>query len=316
MKQLLLDFLRVTQEAALAAAPWVGRGRKHEADAAATAAMRETLRHLPLDGIVVIGEGELDEAPMLQIGERVGTGQGPGLDIAVDPLEGTNLVAGGLANATAVIAAAPRGSLLHAPDIYMEKLAVGRQAAGAIDLGLPIVENMRRAAAALGKRIADMTVMIQARERHRESIEEIQRTGARVKLFDDGDVTYTIAPAFEGTGVDMFYGVGGAPEGVIAAVALKCLGGEMQARLLPANDAEYARCVGMGLADPRRRLSMRELVASDDCLFAATGVTSGLLLEGVKQEQAFAAATHSLLAYGGSGTLHFIRSVHPRTKAG
>ncbi|GIP41390.1 fructose-1,6-bisphosphatase [Paenibacillus sp. J31TS4] len=310
MERFVLDFLRVTRAAAVAAAPWIGRGRKHEADEAATSAMRRVLSTVPMNGTVVIGEGELDEAPMLYIGEKVGTGTGERLDIAVDPLEGTNLVAYGQDNAAAVIAAAPSGSLLHAPDMYMEKLAAGPGAKGVLDLTRPFMDNMERVAAALGKPMAEMTVMVQQRDRHQPIIERIRQTGARVRLFGDGDIMCAIATAVEGAGVDLFYGVGGAPEGVLTAVALKCLGGDMQARLLPANEAEHARCVAMGLADPSRCLAMNDLISADDCLFAATGITSGLLLDGVRSKPGGGDRTHSMVACGPTGSLHFIDTMH------
>ncbi|CAG7626433.1 Fructose-1,6-bisphosphatase class 2 [Paenibacillus solanacearum] len=315
MKQLALEFLRVTQTAAIAALPWVGRGRKHEADEAATAAMRRVLRQIQMDGVVVIGEGEMDEAPMLYIGEKTGTGQGPQIDIAVDPLEGTNLVAGGQNNSTAVIAAAPRGALLHAPDMYMEKLAAGAGAGGVIDIGLPVADNVLRVAAALGKPLREMTVSVQSRERHQAAIDAIRETGAKVRLFDDGDVTCAIAAAMEESGIDLFYGIGGAPEGVISAVAVKCLGGDMQARLLPASEAEHERCLRMGLSDPCGRLTLQDMVASDECVFAATGITPGPLLSGIAHASGGRLLTHSLLTSGPSG-VHFIRSMHAGSMAG
>ncbi|TBL74627.1 class II fructose-bisphosphatase [Paenibacillus thalictri] len=316
MNHLVLEFLKVTQAAAIASNPWVGRGRKMEADDAATTAMREVLGQIQMDGVVVIGEGELDEAPMLYIGERLGSGQGPQLDIAVDPLEGTNLVAGGMNNSSAVIAIAPRGCLLHAPDMYMEKLAVGRGAAGAIDLEAPLIDNVRSTAAALGKTLGEMTVMVQYRDRHREAIQAIREAGARIRLFDDGDVTCSIASSIEGSGVDLFYGIGGAPEGVISAVAIKCLGGEMQARLLPSGDAEYDRCQAMGLGDPGQRLALGDMVRSDECIFAATGITSGLLLNGIHLQADGSLITHSLVTCGQPHGIHFVRSVHANRKAG
>ncbi|UQZ83668.1 Fructose-1,6-bisphosphatase class 2 [Paenibacillus konkukensis] len=312
MNHLALDFLRVTQSAALAAKPWIGRGCKHEADDAATTAMRGVLQRMEMDGVVVIGEGELDEAPMLYIGERLGTGRGPRVDIAVDPLEGTTLVASGQDNSTAVIAAAPRGTLLHAPDMYMEKLAVGPKAKGAASLERPLVDNVAAVAAALHKDISDVTVMMQYRDRHQAAIDMVRRTGARVRLFDDGDVTCAISVAVEETGVDLFYGIGGAPEGVISAVALKGLGGEMQARLLPGTEAEYERCRSMGIADPHKLLTLHDLVSSDDCVFAATGITTGLLLAGISKDAGHAEITHSLIVCGGQAGTHFIRSVHER----
>lgn len=309
MEQLALDFLKVTQSAALAVQPWIGRGKKNEADEAATFAMRQEFLKISIDGIVVIGEGELDEAPMLYIGEKLGTGNGPQLDIAVDPLEGTNLVATGQGNSIAVIAAAPQGALLHAPDMYMEKLAVGPGAAGVIDIDAPLSENLKKVAVALGKKTSDLTVMVQDRERHDRIITQIKEIGARVRLFQDGDVIGTIATAIEQTGVDVFMGIGGAPEGVIAAVALKCMGGEMQARLVPRNEAEFKRCLDMGLKDPQGCIPMNELIRDDRCIFAATGITSGMLLEGITQS-AESAVTHSLVCTNQSGTLHYIHTVH------
>ncbi|MGI2297671.1 class II fructose-bisphosphatase [Paenibacillus sp. GXUN7292] len=310
MKHLILDFLKVTQQAALAAKPWIGRGQKNEADGAATAAMRRMLGKMEMDGIVVIGEGEMDEAPMLYIGEKVGTGSGPKLDIAVDPLEGTILVAGGQDNSTAVIAAAPRGCLLHAPDMYMEKLVVGPKARGVINLNEPVVDNVRRVAAAAGKAIDDITVMIQSRDRHEKVVQEIRQLGARVRLFDEGDVTCAISAAIDETGIDLFYGIGGAPEGVISAVAVKCLGGDMQAKLLPGSAAEYERCVAMGITDPNKLLMHHDLISSDNCIFAATGITTGLLLQGVTTDAGKLEITHSLLTYGNSNGPQFIRTIH------
>lgn len=309
MEHLMIDFLKVTQSAAIAVQPWIGRGDKNEADQAATTAMRKQLMKISIDGTVVIGEGELDEAPMLYIGERLGTRKGPALDIAVDPLEGTNLVANGQDSSIAVIAVAPRGTLLHAPDMYMEKLAVGPKATGSIDIQASITDNLQNVARALGKPITELTVMIQDRERHEQIIAEIKDVGAKVRLFQDGDVIGTIATAIEQTGIDLFIGIGGAPEGVISAVALKCLGGEMQARLLPSNEIEYERCLNMGLKDPRGVILMDELVRSDECIFAATGITSGMLLEGVSRPESVE-ITHSMVCSGRSGMLHFVQTMH------
>lgn len=267
MKELVMDFLSVTETAAIALIPWIGRGKKYEADNDATVAMREKLNRIEMDAVIVIGEGELDEAPMLFIGEKVGTGHGPELDIAVDPLEGTNLLVKGQGNSIAVIASAPKGSLLHAPDMYMEKLAVGPKAAGKIDIEAPLRENMKAVAEANGKSVSDLTVMVQERERHGRIIQEIQEAGARVQLFSDGDVSYTIATAIERMGIDMLVGIGGAPEAVVSAVALKCLGGEIQGRLLPGNQQEYDRCLQMGITDPAEPLRMEQFVRSNECIF-------------------------------------------------
>ena len=310
MKELLFDFLQVAEAAALDSYPWIGRGNKHEADQAATSAMRQMLNKMEMDATVVIGEGEMDEAPMLHIGERLGTGRGPKLDIAVDPLEGTNLVAYGQENSTTVIAAAPRGTLLHAPDMYMYKMAVGPKAKGSIDIERSIAENMRNVADALGKDPSELTVFVQQRERHADILEEIKGIGARAKLFTDGDVTCAIATAVESTGIDLFVGIGGAPEGVLSAVALKCLGGEMQAKLLPANSEERERCRAMGIENPDAPLSMDQLVATDDCIFIATGVTTGVMLNGVRRGRDGTQTTHSLVTYSLGRGMHFVTSHH------
>ena len=310
MKELLFDFLQVAEAAALDSYPWIGRGNKHEADQAATSAMRQMLNKIEMDATVVIGEGEMDEAPMLHIGERLGTGRGPKLDIAVDPLEGTNLVAYGQENSTTVIAAAPRGTLLHAPDMYMYKMAVGPKAKGSIDIERSIAENMRNVADALGKDPSELTVFVQQRERHAHILEEIKGIGARAKLFTDGDVTCAIATAVESTGIDLFVGIGGAPEGVLSAVALKCLGGEMQAKLLPANSEERERCRAMGIENPDAPLSMDQLVATDDCIFIATGVTTGVMLNGVGRGRDGTQTTHSLVTYSLGRGMHFVTSHH------
>jgi len=316
MKQLLFDFLRVAEAAALESYPWIGRGNKHEADQAATSAMRLMLNRMEMDATVVIGEGELDEAPMLYIGERLGTGRGPALDIAVDPLEGTNLVAYGQENSTTVIAAAPRGTLLHAPDMYMYKMAVGPKAKGSIDIERSVAENVRNVAKALGKDPTELTVYVQQRERHADILEEIKSTGARAKLFIDGDVTCAVATAVEFTGIDLFVGIGGAPEGVLAAVALKCLGGEMQAKLLPSGEEERRRCRAMGIDDPDAPLPMERLVSADDCLFIATGVTTGAMLSGVQRHRDGTQTTQSLVTYGRGQGMHFVTSHHAAPLAG
>jgi fructose-1,6-bisphosphatase II len=314
MKHLMMEFVSVTEAAALASVPWIGRGMKNEADASATNAMRMKLNQIKMDAVIVIGEGELDEAPMLYIGERVGMGTGAKLDIAVDPLEGTVLVATGKRDSIAVIAAAPAGCLLHAPDMYMEKIAVGPRAAGKIDIDAPLLENMKIVAAANGKNLSELNVMVQDRERHSEIIRRIQESGARVQLFSDGDVTFTIATALEGTGIDMMVGIGGAPEGVVSAVALKCLGGEMQGRLLPSNEEEYNRCLSMGISNPTHILRMDQLVKSDECIFVATGITESVLIRGVRTGVMGREITHSIMACGDPKQVHFIESVHHNLK--
>lgn len=309
-RELTLELVRVTEMAALASAQWMGRGRKIEADDAATNAMRAMFDSVCVNGTVVIGEGEMDEAPMLYIGEKVGNSQTPEVDVAVDPLEGTNILAKGLPNAMSVIAIADRGNLLHAPDMYMQKLAVGPKAAGLINLDDPIEKTLEIVAKANNKRIVDCTVMILDRPRHQELIEAVRGAGARVRLIGDGDVASALATAFEDTGIDICAGTGGAPEGVIAAAALKCLGGDMQARLVPEDDAEYQRCLSMGIQDPHRILTMDDLVKGDDAIFAATGVTDGELLKGVRFRGGEIAETYSLVMRAKSRTVRTINTVH------
>ncbi len=304
------DFLAVTQKAALASYPWIGKINKMEADGAGTEAMRNYLNSMNINGTIVIGEGELDEAPMLYIGEKVGTGLGREIDIAVDPVEGTNLMAKGQPNAIAVIAAAPKGSLLHAPDMYMEKIAVGPRAKGSIDIEAPFLENMKAVAKASGKKIKDLTVMIQDRPRHQEIIDMVIDVGASVSLFSDGDVPVAISVGIEGSGADIFVGIGGAPEGVLAAAGIKCLGGDFQARLRPQNKEEFNRCKKMGIIDPNQVLRLEDLVKSDDCLFAASGITDGVLLKGIKENNSGITISHSFVASSHSKTCQFIETYH------
>ena len=291
----------------------MGRGLKDEADGAATQAMRDVFDTIPMKGTVVIGEGEMDEAPMLYIGEKLGTGFGPRVDVAVDPLEGTNIVASGQWNALAVIAIADNGCLLHAPDMYMDKIAVGPESVGKIDIEAPILDNLKAVAKARNKDIEDLVVSILYRERHQKLIEEIRQAGARIKLMQDGDVAAAINTAFEDTGVDLLVGSGGAPEGVLAAVGLKCLGGEIQGKLMPQSEEEIARCNKMGLDNPTKVLRMEDLVKGEDCIFAATGVTDGELLRGVRY-QGNSALTHSLVMRAKSGTVRFIDGKHSMKK--
>lgn len=309
-RELALEIVRVTEAAALASAQWLGRGKKNEADGAATAAMRSMFDTVNCRGTVVIGEGELDEAPMLYIGEEVGSGHGPVVDIAVDPLEGTSIVAKGHPNAMAVIAIGDKGTLLHAPDMYMEKIAVGPKAAGLVRIDDPIEKTIDIVAKMTNKRVHDVTVIIQERERHAELIERIRLKGARVKLFGDGDVGASIATALPHTGIDLFVGTGGAPEGVISAAALKALGGDMQARLVPMNEEEYERCRQMGLEDPRQVLTLDDLVRGDDAIFAATGVSSGELLSGVRFLGGDQAETDSIVMRAKTGTVRYIKTLH------
>ncbi|TMW72484.1 class II fructose-bisphosphatase [Alteribacter natronophilus] len=309
-RELALEIVRVTEAAALASAQWMGRGLKNEADDAATTAMRTMFDSVNMQGTVVIGEGELDEAPMLYIGEELGSGAGPEVDIAVDPLEGTSIVAKGHPNAMAVIAIADRGTLLHAPDMYMEKLVVGPEAAGLVRLDDPIEKTIDIVAKMNNKRVRDVTVIIQERERHQELVDRIRAKGARVTLFGDGDVGASIATAMPRTGIDLFVGTGGAPEGVISAAAIKSLGGDMQARLVPMNDEEEERCRKMGVEDTSRVLQLNDLVRSDDAIFAATGVSTGELLEGVRFLSGDHVETDSIVMRAKTGTVRYIKAQH------
>ena len=307
-RSLTMELVRVTEAAALASARWMGRGKKNEADDAATTAMRDVFDTVPMKGTVVIGEGEMDEAPMLYIGEKLGTGYGPRVDVAVDPLEGTNIVASGGWNALAVLAIADHGNLLHAPDMYMDKIAVGPEAVGKIDINASVTENLHAVAKAKNKNIEDVVATVLNRPRHDKIIQEIRESGARIKLINDGDVAAAINTAFDHTGVDILFGSGGAPEGVIAAVALKCLGGELQGKLLPQSDEELQRCIKMGL-DVNKVLLMDDLVKGDDAIFAATGVTDGELLKGVQFKGKYA-STESVVMRAKSGTVRFVEGRH------
>ena len=271
--------------------------------------MRAVFDTLHMTGTVVIGEGEMDEAPMLYIGERLGTGEMPELDVAVDPLEGTNIVAKGLNGAIAVVAIAKKGSLLHAPDMYMDKICVGPAAVGRINLDASVRENLTNVADALHKEMSDLTVVILDRPRHQQLIQEVRDCGARIRLISDGDVSPAVACAFEGTGIDVMIGVGGAPEGVLAAAALRCMGGEMQGRLWPENDADIERAKALGIQDVHKLLTLNDLVKSDDVFFAATGITEGHLLRGVTFT-AQGALTHTIVMRGKTGTVRFIEATH------
>ncbi|MCM2675983.1 class II fructose-bisphosphatase [Alkalicoccobacillus plakortidis] len=312
-RSLSMELVRVTEAAALASGRWMGRGNKEEADRAATEAMRDVFDTIPMKGTVVIGEGEMDEAPMLYIGEKLGNGYGPRVDIAVDPLEGTNIVAYGQWNALAVLAVADNGQLLNAPDMYMEKIAVGPESVGLVDIDAPVIDNLRAVAKAKNKDIEDLVVTILNRERHTKMIQEIRAAGARIKLLSDGDVAAAINTAFGDTGVDIMLGSGGAPEGVIAAAGLKCLGGELQGRLLPQNDAEVERCRKMGIEVIDKVFMMDDLVGGDDCIFAATGVTDGELLRGVRYKGKNA-DTQSIVMRAKSGTIRFVDGTHSMKK--
>nr|NNM90399.1 class II fructose-bisphosphatase [Bacilli bacterium] len=309
-RELALEIVRVTESAAINSARWMGLGKKNEADAAATTAMRQMLATVHMTGTVVIGEGEMDEAPMLYIGEKLGAG-GPNLvDIAVDPLEGTNILASGMWNALSVIAVGPSGTLLNAPDMYMDKIAVGPRCAGKIDIDRPLIDNLKAVAEASSKDLSEVLVAILDRPRHQEIIELIRSAGARIKLISDGDVAAALNTAFEQTGVDLLVGIGGAPEGVLSAAALKCLGGEFQGRLLPEDTSQWERCLAMGLTDPTKKLTMDDLVAGDDVIFAATGVTDGELLRGVRYAGQHRVHTHSVVMRGKTGTIRFVEAIH------
>lgn len=312
-RSLTMELVRVTEAAALASARWMGKGLKNEADDAATEAMRTVFDTVPMRGTVVIGEGEMDEAPMLYIGEKLGTGQGPLVDVAVDPVEGTDIVAQGLWNALSVIAIADGGNLLHAPDMYMKKIAVGPEAVGKVDINAPTIDNLKAVAKAKNKDIEDVVAVVLNRPRHEKLIQEIREAGARIKLIQDGDVAGAINTAFDQTGVDILLGIGGAPEAVLAAVALKCLGGEIQGKLHPTNDAEIERCKKMGIEDINRIFYMEDFCAGDDAIFAATGITDGELLKGV-QFKGQRATTQSVVLRAKSGTIRFIDGSHSLKK--
>ncbi len=305
---LTLEFVRVTEAAAIKAGRLMGKGDKNGADQLAVDGMHAILSTVPIDGTVVIGEGEMDEAPMLYIGEVVGAGGTP-VDIAVDPLEGTNLTAKGLDGSIAVMAIAGRGNLLHAPDMYMEKLCVGPRAKGRIDLNKPVHENLRRIAEGLERSIDDVTVVILDRDRHREIIDECREAGARIKLISDGDVSPAVDVGIEGSGVHVLMGIGGAPEGVLAAVALKCLGGDMQARLIPYTEEERRRCYEMGILDVNKVMTLDDLVKGDDCIFSATAITDTAMMRGV-QYFGGGARTMSVVMRYKSGTIRFIDTFH------
>lgn len=311
-RSLSMELVRVTEAAALSSARWMGRGKKEEADDAATTAMRNVFDTIPMKGTVVIGEGELDEAPMLYIGEKLGTGYGPGVDVAVDPLEGTNIVASGSWNALSVVAVADHGNLLHAPDMYMEKIAVGPEVIGKIDINAPVIDNLKAVAAAKNKDIEDVVATVLDRPRHDHIIAQLREAGARIKLIRDGDVAAAINTAFDNTGVDILFGIGGAPEGVLSAVALKCLGGEIQGKLKPQNNEEIERCKKMGI-NVDKVLRMEDLVRGDDAIFAATGVTDGELLRGVQFKGSYG-STQSVVMRAKSGTVRFVDGRHSLKK--
>lgn len=315
-RNLALELVRVTEVAAISAARWMGKGNARAADQAAVEAMRKAFGSVEIDGTVVIGEGERDEAPMLFIGEKVGTGNSLSestriekVDIALDPLECTNSVAFGRPNALSVIALAPHGHFLHAPDTYMEKIAVGAIARDAIDLNLSPAENLKRIASAMDYAVEDLTVVILDRPRHEELIKQVRQAGARIQLIPDGDVSAAIATALPDTGVDVLMGIGGAPEGVLAAAALRCVGGALHARLVFRNETEIQRARKMGIEDQKKIYTEQELAKGDNIMFAATGITDGDMLKGVRF-YGHGAETHSLVMRSKTGTIRFIQTKH------
>ncbi len=312
-RNLALELVRVTEAAAIAASAWIGLGKKNEADGAAVEAMRKAFDQVAISGTVVIGEGEMDEAPMLYIGEKVGAG-GPRMDIAVDPLEGTTLTAKGGPSALAVVALAEHGNFLHAPDIYMDKIAVGGGLPeGVVDLDAAVGKNLRELARAKRCEVSDLLACILDRDRHKELIAKVREAGARINLISDGDVAGVVSTATPESDIDIYLGSGGAPEGVLAAAALRCIGGQMQGRLLFENDDQIERVKQMGHPDPKRKFSLEEM-AKGDVMFACTGVTSGTMLRGVKRF-GHGATTHSMVMRSKSGTVRFVEAHHNfRTK--
>jgi len=304
-----MELVRVTEAAAMAAARWMGRGDKEGADGAAVDAMRVVLGGVPMDGVVVIGEGEKDEAPMLYNGERIGDGTLPETDVAVDPIDGTTPTALGRGGALAVIAVSERGSMFNpGPCVYMEKLAVGPEAVGKVSLEQSATDNIRAVAEAKGESVRDITAVILDRPRHADLIEEVRSTGARIRLITDGDVAGALATAWTESGADILLGIGGTPEGVIAAAALKCMEGELQGRLWARDDAERAEAVRLGY-DMAKLLNLDDLVKGDNCFFAATGITDGEILRGVRYDRR-AATTESLVMRSKSGTVRRIVARH------
>jgi fructose-1,6-bisphosphatase class II len=316
---LSLDFIRVVEQAAIACAHTMGQGDRHKSDQVAVEAMRREMDSVPIDGTIVIGEGERDEAPMLYIGERVGMGSHKGsqlfpeVDIAVDPLEGTNLCATGAANALAVLAASEKGGLLHAPDLYMEKLVVGPSSRDAVDIDAPVRFNLRAIAQTLGRRVEDLVVIVLDRPRHARLIDEIRSTGARIRLIGDGDLSAGIAAAVVGSGVHAVMGTGGAPEGVLTAAAMRCLGGEIYARLVVDTPEHEERCRAMGITDFKKIYRSTDLASGNNLVFAATGVTDGTLMKGVRFF-GDGIRTTTLVMQTHPHRIRFVDSIHVQTK--
>ncbi|GAA0106444.1 class II fructose-bisphosphatase [Paraclostridium sordellii] len=313
-RNLALELVRVTEAAALVSSQFMGRGDKNGADGAAVEAMRRAFETVKIDGEVVIGEGELDEAPMLYIGEKVGmaTEDSMKVDIAVDPLDGTTLIAKGLPNVISVIAMGKKGSLLKAPDTYMKKIIVGPKAKGCIDLNASVEDNIKSVAKALNKKTTEMTITVQDRERHNYIFEAARKLGTRIKMFGDGDVAAGIATCFEDTGIDMLMGIGGGPEGVITAAAIKCMGGDMQAQIYPLSEEERIRCHEMNLTDEDidKVLSLEDLAKGDELFFAATGITDGDLLKGIVSLGNNRITTNSVVMRAKTGTIRFVDAIH------
>ncbi|HHF3422972.1 TPA: class II fructose-bisphosphatase [Haemophilus influenzae] len=320
-RALAIEFSRVTEAAALAAYTWLGRGDKNAADDAAVKAMRYMLNLIHMDAEIVIGEGEIDEAPMLYIGEKVGSGLGELVSIAVDPIDGTRMTAMGQSNAISVLAAGGKNTFLKAPDMYMEKLVVGSNVKGIIDLNLPLEQNLRRIASKLGKSLSDLTVMVLAKPRHNAIIKQIHNLGAKVLAIPDGDVAGSVLCCLPDAEVDLLYGIGGAPEGVAAAAAIRALGGDMQARLIPRNEVksdteenkkiaanEIQRCAALGVK-VNEVLKLEDLVRDDNLVFTATGITNGDLLKGISRKGNLA-STETILIRGKSRTIRKIQSIH------
>jgi len=307
-RNLALELVRVTEAAAIAASRWIGRGKKNEADGAAVEAMRKAFDTVAINGTVVIGEGEMDEAPMLYIGEKVGYG-GPAMDIAVDPLEGTSITAKGGPNSIATVALAEHGNFLHAPDIYMDKIAVGGGLPdGVVSLNASVAENLKNLARAKKIDVSELMVCMLDRERHEELVARCREAGARITLIGDGDVAGVIAVSQAETGIDIYLGSGGAPEGVLSAAALRCIGGQMQGKLLFEDQGQIDRALTMGITDPNRIYAIEEM-AKGNVMFSATGVTGGQLLRGVRRE-GMGAYTHSIVMRSKSGTVRYVEAHH------
>ncbi len=312
-RNLAMELVRVTEAAALASGRWVGRGMKNEGDGAAVDAMRKLINSVDMNGVVVIGEGEKDEAPMLFNGERVGTGVGAEVDIAVDPVDGTTLMAEGRPNAISVLAAAERGSMYDPSAVfYMQKIAVGPEAVGVIDIEAPVEHNIKKVAKAKGIAPSDVTVVVLDRPRHNQLMADIRAAGAKVRMISDGDVAGAVAAAQDTNAIDIMMGTGGTPEGIITACAMKCMGGEIQGKLAPTSDEEAQKAINAG-HDLNRVLTTNDLVTSDDCYFVATGVTNGDMLRGVSYRKN-GATTRSLVMRSRSGTIRYIESVHQLAK--